>query len=225
MHRHPCLSLWLIALLGLSTEAVPAAAQARGKPNILWLVAEDFGPHLGCYGTEQVWTPNLDRLAAEGVRYTRAFTTAPVCSASRSAFMTGMYQTTIGAHNHRSHRDDGYQLPDGVKVITDWLRDAGYFTANVRAAQRLAASRAPARPTGTSPTRASRSTRPTGRTSRRISRSSPRSTSRRRTAPSGTREGRPGQGRHPALLSRPSRHAEDWAAYLDAASELDARSA
>jgi len=45
--------------------------------------------------------------------------------------MTGMYQTTIGAHNHRSHRDDGYQLPEGVRVVSDWLRDAGYFTANV----------------------------------------------------------------------------------------------
>jgi arylsulfatase A-like enzyme len=45
--------------------------------------------------------------------------------------MTGMYATTIGAHNHRSHRDDGYELPDGVRVISDWLRDAGYFTANV----------------------------------------------------------------------------------------------
>ena len=72
------------------------------------------------------------RLAAEGVRYTRAYSTAPVCSASRSAFMTGMYQTTIGAHNHRSHRDDGYRLPPGVKVATDWFRAAGYFTANVR---------------------------------------------------------------------------------------------
>src|SRR5919202_1234156 len=76
--------------------------------------------------------PALDRLAAEGVRYPRAFTTAPVCSPSRSAFMTGMYQTTIGAHNHRSHRDDGHSLPPGVKLLTDWLRDAGYFTANVR---------------------------------------------------------------------------------------------
>jgi arylsulfatase A-like enzyme len=46
--------------------------------------------------------------------------------------MTGMYQTTIGAHHHRSHRDDGYRLPDGVRVLTDWLRDAGYQTANVR---------------------------------------------------------------------------------------------
>jgi len=46
--------------------------------------------------------------------------------------MTGMYATTIGAHNHRSHRDDGYDLPKGVRVLTDWMRDAGYFTANVR---------------------------------------------------------------------------------------------
>lgn len=105
---------------------------AADRPNILWLVAEDFGPHLGCWGTKEVATPNLDALAASGVRYPRFFTTAPVCSPSRSAFMTGMYQTSIGAHNHRSHRDDGYKLPEGVRVLTDWLRDAGYFTANVR---------------------------------------------------------------------------------------------
>ena len=108
------------------------ASNAADRPNILWLIAEDFSPDLGCYGTTEVSTPNLDKLAGQGVRYTRCFTTAPVCSASRSAFMTGMYQTTIGAHNHRSHRDDGYQLPDGARVLTDWLRDAGYFTANIR---------------------------------------------------------------------------------------------
>ncbi len=105
---------------------------ARGaeRPNILWLIAEDMGPHLGCYGTREVETPNLDRLAAEGVRFTH-FYNGHVCSPSRSAFMTGMYATTIGAHNHRSHRTDGYRLPNGVRVLTDWLRDAGYFTANV----------------------------------------------------------------------------------------------
>jgi arylsulfatase A-like enzyme len=110
--------------------ASATAAEAK-RPNILWLIAEDFSPHLGCYGTKEVWTPNLDRLASEGMRFTRAFTTAPVCSASRSAFITGMYQTTIGAHHHRSHRDDGFKLPDGVKPITDWMRGAGYFTANL----------------------------------------------------------------------------------------------
>jgi len=109
-----------------------ASAIAAERPNILWLIAEDFGPHLGCYGEKHVATPNLDGLATSGVRYANFFTTAPVCSPSRSAFMTGMYQTTIGAHNHRSHRDDGYKLPDGVRVLTDWLRDAGYFTTNLR---------------------------------------------------------------------------------------------
>lgn len=102
------------------------------RPNILWLVAEDFGPHLGCYGTKQVSTPVLDGLSKEGMRFTRYFTTAPVCSPSRSAFNTGMFQTTIGAHNHRSHRDDGYTLPAGVKLISERMREAGYFTANVK---------------------------------------------------------------------------------------------
>src|SRR6266498_1931991 len=114
------------------TNATNVRAAPSARPNILWLITEDFGPHLGCYGTKEVSTPNLDRLAAEGVRYSRFYTTSPVCSPSRSAFMTGMYQTTIGAHNHRSHRDDGYRLPEGVRLLTDWLRDAGYFTANLR---------------------------------------------------------------------------------------------
>jgi len=107
------------------------AAIAAERPNVLWIIAEDFSPDLGCYGVAEARTPNIDGLAAEGVRFTKAFTTAPVCSASRSAFMTGMYQTTIGAHNHRSHRDDGYELPEGVRVLPHWLRDAGVFTANI----------------------------------------------------------------------------------------------
>jgi arylsulfatase A-like enzyme len=133
MQGRPVTTLaWLgVGLLAGALRAAEAPRAAR--PNILWLIAEDLSPDLVCYGAKEVWTPNLDRLAGEGVRYTRAFTTAPVCSASRSAFMTGMYQTTIGAHHHRSHRDDGYQLPEGVKVATDRFREAGYFTANIRA--------------------------------------------------------------------------------------------
>lgn len=110
---------------------VTTTLSGGATPNILWLIAEDMGPALGCYGQKEVSTPNLDRLAADGVRYKRAYTTAPVCSPSRSALMTGMYQTTIGAHNHRSHRDDGFRLPEGVRVLSEWMREAGYFTANV----------------------------------------------------------------------------------------------
>ena len=123
------LACFLALLAAVAAPLVGEAAPTR--PNILWLIAEDMGPALGCYGQREVATPNLDRLAAEGVRFTRAYTTAPVCSPSRSALFTGMYQTTIGAHNHRAHRDDGYRLPEGVRLLMEWLREAGYFTANL----------------------------------------------------------------------------------------------
>jgi arylsulfatase A-like enzyme len=112
----------------------PAALRAQGaqQPNILWIIAEDFSPDLSCYGNTYVHTPRIDKLAAEGVRFTNAFTTAPVCSASRSAIATGMYQTSVGGHNHRSHRDDGYTLPSPVRVFTEYLREAGYHTSNLR---------------------------------------------------------------------------------------------
>jgi N-sulfoglucosamine sulfohydrolase len=121
----------LPALLLVASAVALPDARAADRPNILWLIAEDLGVELECYGAKEVWTPSLNRLAQEGVRYTRFYTTAPVCSPSRSAFMTGMYATTIGAHHHRSHRKDGFALPEGVRVLPDWLRDAGYFTANV----------------------------------------------------------------------------------------------
>jgi len=114
----------------LTWANTPLAGAAKTKrPNILWIVSEDTGPEFACYGYPLVHTPNVGRLAREGAVFTNAFTAAPVCSASRSGFMTGMYQTTIGAHNHRSHRGDGYQLPRGIHVFTKYFRDAGYFTA------------------------------------------------------------------------------------------------
>ena len=117
------------ALLSLGTTAFAAAPAPL---NILWLIAEDTGPSAySCYGEQPAaHTPNIDRLAAEGVRYTRFFTTAPVCSPSRSAFNTGMYQTTIGAHQHRT--PEKRPLPEGVRTLPEWFRAAGYHTANVR---------------------------------------------------------------------------------------------
>jgi len=120
-----------IGLLALSTN-LNALEEPVQRPNILWLIAEDMGPALGCYGQENVSTPNLDKLASEGVRYTHFYTTSPVCSPSRSAFMTGMYATTIGAHMHRTPGPDKKPLPEGVRFLPAWFRDAGYFTANLR---------------------------------------------------------------------------------------------
>jgi arylsulfatase A-like enzyme len=127
----PIPALKVACLAFLAASLFSPESRAADRPNILWLIAEDLGPAMSCYGNRDVLTPNLDRLASQGVRYTRAYTTAPVCSASRSAFMTGMYQTTIGAHNHRSHRGDGYMLPNGVQPLPCWLRAAGYLVTNL----------------------------------------------------------------------------------------------
>lgn len=108
-----------------------AAAENSPPPNIVWIVGENLKLDLGCYGQKNVATPNLDSLAADGVRFTRVFATSPVCAPSRSAFMTGMYQTTTDMHHMRSHRDDDYRLPAGVRPLTHRLKDVGYLTANI----------------------------------------------------------------------------------------------
>ena len=105
---------------------------SASQPNILWIVGENLKLDLGCYGAKNVRTPNLDRMAAEGERYTKVFSTSPVCAPSRSAFFVGMYQTTTDTHNMRSHREDDYRLPEGVRPITHRLRDVGYYTANLK---------------------------------------------------------------------------------------------
>ena len=98
------------------------------KPNVLWIYGEDLYPNLACYGTPAVQTPVLDQFASEGTLFRNAFVTCPVCSPSRSAIITGRYQTSFGAHNHRSNRD--VPLDEDIRLITDYFRDAGYFTCN-----------------------------------------------------------------------------------------------
>ncbi|MGI8746086.1 MAG: sulfatase family protein [Bryobacteraceae bacterium] len=120
-------------LSGTATALIRArSGAAADRPNILWIIGDDLGAELSCYGYGGVNTPHIDRLAARGTRFTQFHTTAPVCSPSRSAFNVGLYQTTTGTQNHRSHRKDGYQLPDGARLITGRFREQGYFTCNVR---------------------------------------------------------------------------------------------
>src|SRR5215471_19302408 len=77
--------------------AAAASGQARRKPNFLVIVTDDHGiGDIGCYGHPEVRTPNLDRLAASGVRFTQWYSNAPVCSASRAAIMTGKYPDRTG---------------------------------------------------------------------------------------------------------------------------------
>lgn len=120
------------ALLGQTTSSPP--------PNILWLSVEDMSPRLGCYGDSTVPTPNIDRLAREGVRYDNAFATAGVCAPSRCAIITGMYQTSIGGHNMRTFNiypevqgvPKNYSIvpPAYVKAFPEYLRMEGYYCTN-----------------------------------------------------------------------------------------------
>jgi len=103
----------------------PAKAKKK-RPNILWITIEDWCPDLSCYGVKGIHTPHVDKLASQGVRYETAFTTAPVCSASRSAMMTGFHQNYIGAHQHRTYKKK--PLPYGIKPIPNLFAEAGYFT-------------------------------------------------------------------------------------------------
>ncbi|MEM9673774.1 MAG: sulfatase-like hydrolase/transferase, partial [Bacteroidota bacterium] len=99
---------------------------AENLPNILWITCEDLNAYLGSYGDTQAITPNLDRLASEGVRYTQAFAPAPVCSPARSALITGIYATSMGTQHLRSE----VEIPNEVRALPYYLRDVGYYCTN-----------------------------------------------------------------------------------------------
>ena len=120
----------LVALLLLPLAALHAADPPSDKPNIVWLIAEDMSPHFGCYGEKTIQTPNVDKLAENGVLFERAFVTGPICSPSRSALITGMYQTSIGAQHHRSGVGMKIELPAGARLVPKLFQEAGYHTFN-----------------------------------------------------------------------------------------------
>ena len=108
--------------------------QAKVQPNILWLFQEDLSPWLGCYGhlVQKGQTPVLDAMAAGGIRFSRAYVPAPVCSICRSAIITGANQIRFGAHEHRSRRGKAVlPLPEGMETIPELMTEAGYFCFNV----------------------------------------------------------------------------------------------
>ena len=99
---------------------------AAELPNILWITCEDTSPNLGCYGDDFAVTPNLDALAAEGMRYTNASSNAPVCAAARTTIITGLYPPSTGAEHMRSF----VQLPGRFSLFPHFLREAGYYCTN-----------------------------------------------------------------------------------------------
>lgn len=102
------------------------AAVAAERPNLLWITSEDNSPYLGCYGDPQAFTPRLDRLAAEGVRYRNAFANSAVCSTARSTLITGLHATSLGIQHHRSR----VKIPASFQLYPEHLRAAGYYATN-----------------------------------------------------------------------------------------------
>lgn len=101
-------------------------AAAAPRPNILWLVAEDINPHLGCYGDPYAVTPNLDKLAARGMTYLNVWANAPVCAPARTALISGVYPPSTGGEHMRSL----VPVPPFLKMYPQYLREAGYYCIN-----------------------------------------------------------------------------------------------
>jgi len=99
---------------------------AADRPNILWISSEDNGPHLGCYGDKYAVTPNLDKLAANSLRYTRASSNAPVCAPARTTIISGIYPPSTGTEHMRSE----VNLPAAFKMFPQYLREQGYYCTN-----------------------------------------------------------------------------------------------
>jgi arylsulfatase A len=116
-----CLFFFLTTLTGFSQKARP-----KTPPNVIIILADDLGWHeLGCYGNRFNETPNLDRLAAGGMRFTQAYATAPVCTPTRIALMTGQHPARVGITDYLDAKDEKFLSPDYV-TLNEQLNKAGY---------------------------------------------------------------------------------------------------
>jgi N-sulfoglucosamine sulfohydrolase len=128
------LTLGVVLMLVLCASCDGTKEVTENRPNIVWIFVEDMNDWMGCYGDNMVPTPNIDKLAQEGIRFERAYMPAGVCSATRSAIALGAMQTSLGVHNHRSSRqrtpDEKIKLPDHIKTVYQLMRDNGYHVIN-----------------------------------------------------------------------------------------------
>ena len=132
-------TLLLVCLILVCCQAKPKdVKQIKKQPNILWLVTEDMGAYIPPFGDKTVKTPNLTKLANQGVIYPNLYSTSGVCAPSRAAIATGMYPSSIGANHMRTTSNTkqtglkSYEAvpPASVKMISELLRQAGYYCTN-----------------------------------------------------------------------------------------------
>lgn len=118
---------WLFCLLVLAMTSIGRSAETK---NVVVIVADDLGWQLGCYGDKQAKTPNIDALAADAVRFTRAYCTTASCSASRSVLMTGLFNHATGHYGH-AHGDGHFSTYDSVRTLPTMMTEAGYRTCSI----------------------------------------------------------------------------------------------
>ncbi|MEA1951175.1 MAG: sulfatase-like hydrolase/transferase [Planctomycetota bacterium] len=120
------IALSVVLLSVISCSAASHAAAKSSRPNVLFICADDHAAYVtGAYGNKLVRTPNIDRLAQAGIRFDRAYSNAPICSASRASFITGRYPRTVGVTQLRT------PLPESETTLADILKAAGYDTAAI----------------------------------------------------------------------------------------------
>lgn len=128
--RHYLVQLLLSCLLAVG---IPVPVRAADRPNIIFILADDLAQgDLGCYGQKLIKTPNLDRLASEGTRFTQAYSGTSVCAPSRSSLMTGLHMGHCPIRANREIGKEGQMpLPAGTVTVAQILKDSGYATACV----------------------------------------------------------------------------------------------
>lgn len=138
--KHTLYSVSFFLLIGLLSHScskrvlneqitVEPSAIELAPPNIVWITSEDNSKHyMKLFDAKGVETPHIKALADQGIKFTRAFSNAPVCSVARSTLISGCYAPRVGVQFHR--KIEKVNLPDGVEMYPAYLRKAGYYTSN-----------------------------------------------------------------------------------------------
>lgn len=207
--KHRILITTFLAFLAIHQAAYSA------QPNILWLTSEDHGPEMGCYGDKLARTPNVDALAAKGMLFKKAWSTAPVCAPARTAIISGLYPSSSGGLHMRSM----VPMPAGTKMYPQFLREAGYYCTNNSKTDYNV--REPGQVWDDSSNKASWKNRDSGQPFFAVFNSTKSHESQIRTRPH-KQITRPEDVRVPAYHPDTPVVREDWAQYYDKVSEADA---
>src|SRR5918993_580399 len=128
---HTVSKLFLFVIVASSNLVTAQKAAVQQKPNIILIFADDLGyADIGCYGQQKIETPNIDRLAKQGLRFTQFYSGSTVCAPARASLMTGLHTGHTSVRGNKGFEPEGQTpLPDTVVTIANLLQQQGYTTA------------------------------------------------------------------------------------------------